>query len=422
MSLTARARQFARRLVPRGARAALSKLRRSLAGPPIFETELGAFRFVPDPNPKPRLTLVIPNFSRARAFGGASTGADAVKRIVAALRESGPLDLRVALTDPDPAPADPLIGPEDGAEILARRVKGADLPMREREVFVAYNWHCAANLVDALAAQAAHFGRALPLVYLIQEYEPGFLPFSADHLLIRWALEPGWPVHAVVNSSLLAEWLGRQGHVFEKTHVFEPTLNAALRPFLAGALDPSAPPRAKRVLVYGRPWDNRNCWPILRRGVEAWARRFPKQGDWEVVSAGVPHPPVSLAGGRRMRSVGKLTLPDYAAMLSTSAVGVSLMASPHPSYPPLEMAHFGMRTLANRFGPKDPAALHENLAPLRDPRPDTLAEMLAEACAAFEADPDAGPRAKSFMPDYAAGDPFPVAEAIAADLAPRLRN
>lgn len=414
-----RARDLARRLAPPAAREALRRWRRRLQGPPIFETELGAWRFVPDPEPRPRLTLAIPNVSRRTAFGGMTTGIEVFRRLGAALAESGPIDLRVALTDPDPVPDDPLIGPAEGVELLPRRVRGAEIPMRAREIFVAYNWHCAANLVDALAAQAGHFGRAHPLVYLVQEYEPGFLPFSADHLLIRWALEPGWPVHAIVNTSLLAEWLTRQGHVFERMHVFEPTLNAAMRPFLAAAAEAR---REKRIVVYGRPWDNRNCWPILRRGVELWAARHPEQRDWSVISAGVAHPPVKLAGGRSMASVGKLSLEDYARLLSTSAVGVSLMASPHPSYPPLEMAHFGMRVISNRFGPKDPSKLHDNIEALRDPRPETLAETIAAACRAFEADPGAGPRGVSRMPGYVDGNPFPLAAEIAADLAPRLRG
>lgn len=412
-------RDLARRLAPPAARETLRRLRRRLGGPPIFQTELGAFRFIPDPEPRPRLTLVLPSVSRSAAFGGVTTGLEVFRRIGAALAESGPIDLRVATTNPDGPPADSLLRPDEGIALLTRRIRHAEMPMRAREVFIAYNWHASANLADALAAQTAHFGRAFPLLYLIQEYEPGFLPSSADHLLIRWALEPGWPVHAVVNSSLLATWLDRLGHRFEKAYVFEPTLTPALRPFLAEA---AAAQREKRILVYGRPWENRNCWPILKRGLELWAARHPEQGGWQVVSAGAPHAPVSLAGGRKAVSVGKLGLEDYARMLSGSAVGVSLMATPHPSYPPLEMAHFGLRTITNRYGPKDLSQVHDNIVSLADPRPETLAETLASACRVFEADPAAGPRAASRMPGYVDGDPFPLAAEIAAELASRLRD
>jgi hypothetical protein len=46
---------------------------------------------------------------------------------------------------------------------------------------------------------------------------------------------------------------------------------------------------------------------------------------------------------------GKATLSDYADYLNRASVGVSLMVSPHPSYPPLEMAEAGLLTITNDF-------------------------------------------------------------------------
>ena len=54
-----------------------------------------------------------------------------------------------------------------------------------------------------------------------------------------------------------------------------------------------------------------------------------------------------------MRALGKLDLDAYGSLLRESAVGLSLMVSPHPSYPPLDMAHLGLRVVTNGFGPKD---------------------------------------------------------------------
>ena len=47
--------------------------------------------------------------------------------------------------------------------------------------------------------------------------------------------------------------------------------------------------------------------------------------------------------------LGKLSLEDYSALLSRASVGLSLMLSPHPSYPPLEMAYAGVRTITNNY-------------------------------------------------------------------------
>ena len=75
-----------------------------------------------------------------------------------------------------------------------------------------------------------------------------------------------------------------------------------------------------------------------------------------------------------MASLGKLSLTDYAELLRRTAVGLSLMASPHPSYPPLEMAHFGVRTVTNSYTCKDLSKSHANILSL----PDVSAERIAE--------------------------------------------
>ena len=59
-----------------------------------------------------------------------------------------------------------------------------------------------------------------------------------------------------------------------------------------------------------------------------------------------------LGDGLEMVSAGKLSLQAYGALLNQCAIGISLMLSPHPSYPPLEMAHSGILTITNSFAEK----------------------------------------------------------------------
>jgi hypothetical protein len=138
--------------------------------------------------------------------------------------------------------------------------------------------------------------------------------------------------------------------------------------------------RNKRIVAYGRPTIARNCFPALVRGLRRWAADFPEFADWEVVSAGMPHDPVDLHDGRALRSAGKLALDDYASLLLGSSVGVSLMASPHPSYPPLEMAHFGLRTVTNSYFCKDWSGWHPGIIAIHSVADTVLAKALAEAC------------------------------------------
>jgi hypothetical protein len=55
------------------------------------------------------------------------------------------------------------------------------------------------------------------------------------------------------------------------------------------------------------------------------------------------------------------------------------MLSPHPSYPPLEMAEAGMITLTNRFDGKDLSLRSDNIISIDVLTPETLAEEIARA-------------------------------------------
>ena len=160
----------------------------------------------------------------------------------------------------------------------------------------------------------------------------------------------------------------------------------------------------------------RNCYPSIEKGLRRWAEHYPEFAHWEVLSAGVPHPPMTFGPGRKMMSLGKLSLEDYGAMLRTTAVGLSLMASPHPSYPPLEMAHFGLRTVTNRYANKDLTNSHPNIFSTDDVAPNTIADALAAACRAFEAEPTAGWLAQTRRPSFLEPGSFPFLDDLAGAL------
>lgn len=109
----------------------------------------------------------------------------------------------------------------------------------------------------------------------------------------------------------------------------------------------------------------------------------PDIAQWEIISAGEQHADLNIGNGMIIKSRGKMSLEDYAAELKESAVGFSLMISPHPSYPPLEMAHFGMLVLTNSYENKNLSKLHGNIFSLEDISPDNMAKELKRLCDLF---------------------------------------
>jgi hypothetical protein len=171
--------------------------------------------------------------------------------------------------------------------------------------------------------------------------------------------------------------------------------------------------KQRTILVYGRPGTDRNAFPLLVAGLRAWVAGDPASAQWRLVSAGEAHDDLDLGRGVRVQSLGKLPLEAYADLLATSAVGVALMISPHPSYPPLEMAAFGCRVVTNRFANKDLSALSAQIQSVERLDPAGIAAGIARACSAAERDclrAALPPRLGAFL---AAGDPFAFANELA---------
>lgn len=413
-------RDFIKRHLPPVARELLDGVRSEFWGP--AGEDIAQFQYYPvadpNPNPRPRLSLVMPSIDPAWAFGGVTTGIDifldlcvrtgADARIIT---EAG-TDRNVVAKRANGRGVDP--------EIIehVKREPGSKLPVTvvpvgPSDLFITYNWWTTLNIRSLLDFQIREYGGPeRPFVYLIQDYEPSFYPFSSAHMLARLALDQDRRCWGVFNSSQLHQFFAAQGHKLDRTYVFEPKISVALRP----ALDRGETEKQKRILVYGRPTIPRNCFPAVEKGLRLWAERYPEFRTWDVVSAGLAHKSIPISGGRAVRSLGKLSLEGYADLLRTTAVGLSLMASPHPSYPPLEMAHFGLLTITNRYPNKNLATAHDNFLSVPDIDAPTIAAALADACARFEATPNIGWLGRSHVPSYLDPKPWAFLDALSADL------
>ena len=412
--MTLRLREFVRDNFPAPLYRSLKLVRTKLTAGAFEDTVLHNYVFDPDPNLRPRLTLVMPQIDPAWAFGGVTTGIDIFFDLC---RRTG-ADARI-ITDRgadrgvvEPRAARFGVTPEF-LEHVGKLNRPSCIPVRATDLFVTYNWWTTVNIRPLLEGQALCFGGwERPFIYLLQDYEPSFYEFSSTHMLARMALEQERPWWGVINSSQLHEFFEGQGHAPTQSYVFEPKISNSLRQALAqGPVE-----KVRRIVVYGRPTIPRNCFPAIERALRLWVERYPNAVKWEVVSAGLRHRPIPLGRGLALRSLGKLSLDEYADLLRTSAVGLSLMSSPHPSYPPLDMVHFGLLTVTNQYANKDLGSAHDNFVSVPDIDAGTLSDALREACDRFEDDPEAGWRGQSHMPAYLDPNEWPFLSELARDL------
>jgi hypothetical protein len=414
-------REIAKRHLPAVARRAIIAARKTIEAPPLEEIVLHSYKILYDASSTARISLVIPTLSPEKFFGGVATAID----LFLALGARTGADLRIVMDDFDAiANTSELerrakkVGIDSSAiEVVGRTERIPVIGVRRGDIFVTYNWWTTLNIEWLLQEYCRSFDAApAPHIYLIQEYEPGFYPMSSTHMAARLALGSGRPWWAIFNSHELYEYFLAQGHGVEKAFLFEPALSTELR----GYLDLPRPPKERKILVYGRPNIPRNCFPAVCKGLTQWVRDYPEADKWEVISAGHHHSPIPLGRGCTMASSGKLAMGDYGKLLLKTAVGLSLMASPHPSYPPLEMAHFGILTLTNKYANKDLGNSHENIRSLDDIAPDTIARALVQACRQFEQSPDIGWNAQSLRASFLRPQPMDFIDALSESLFDRV--
>jgi len=375
--------------------------------------------FTTSPSTAQRLNLVLPTVDAARTFGGIRTALDLLEALAGDVQErrvvsvgpSGPF-VSEALAAYSPVPSDQ--DPPDPLQIVSLGRPGASLAVRADDIFVATFW-TTADLVRRIRRwQVSTYGSAPPRFgYVIQDFEPGFYPWSAQWMLARSTYTDPAGTSAIFNTSVLRDYFHSIGIRFETEYTFEPRLLATLR----SAISSPAVARSRTIVVYGRPGTPRNAFPAVIDGLRAWRASDANAGSWRIVSVGQAHPDIDLGGGVALRSIGKLDIPAYASLLREAAIGVSLMISPHPSYPPLEMAHLGLLVLTNRFAAKDLSSWHSNIRSIDDVAAGSVSNALSELCRRFEADPDVGAKGRSSRPDFTSDEPqFPFAAQLAADL------
>ena len=371
-----------------------------------------------------RINLLIPSINKEHFFGGTSTAFKLFGEIIEKMDRE--VKARIIITDAKPKktalenfkayrPGSIHMDSDDQKQLVSfASDRCPEIFVTAKDRFICTAWWTAYAALKIIGQQIDLFGPDhQKLLYLIQDFEPSFYNWSSHYALAESTYQSNIQTIAVFNSLFLKQYFNNKNYQFFKEYVFEPRLNPVLKKWL-GQGEQS---RKKTIVFYGRPSVNRNCFPLIIEALRIWVQKDTNAGDWKIVSVGEDHPHVDLGNDITISSMGKLSLEAYAKLLLESAVGLSLMASPHPSYPPLEMAHFGMLTITNAFANKDLSGYHSNILSIPRLTPKDIAQALHTQSERFISDPEAGNNGKSKMKDYLKeSDAFLFTDALIADL------
>ena len=140
-------------------------------------------------------------------------------------------------------------------------------------------------------------------------------------------------------------------------------------------------PQAKRKLVfYARPHNVRNLFYF---GIEllevALARGILDLDQWDIVLMGKDIPRLRFDQGRYSPvQMENLSWTEYAALARQTDLALCLMYTPHPSYPPFDMAASGAVVVTNRFGNKQDLSAYSANIICGDPELEAMLLALAQ--------------------------------------------
>lgn len=108
-----------------------------------------------------------------------------------------------------------------------------------------------------------------------------------------------------------------------------------------------------KFFFYARPNNPRNLFYLGIEVIErAIAQNILDLEEWDIYFVGKDLPPIVFDGGYSPQICENLSWAEYAKLIGTVDLGLSLMCTPHPSYPPLDLAASGAVVVTNQFANK----------------------------------------------------------------------
>ncbi len=337
-------------------------------------------------NARKRLTLLLPTAKPEKIYGGISSALACAKKIYDGMQNA---DFRIIITS-DPVDRSSLKAISELLGISCTLVKSLDdvegvsvvalaerqyepIIIRENDQLFATAWWTADLGFRILEQQKEIFNKKAKLIYLIQDYEPGFYPWSIKYAMADATYRKYEDTIAIINSEELYEFISKRYRFFE-SYLIPYEINRKIEAKLTSSF------KNKKIIVYGRPSVERNCFGIILEGIRLWQASAPVEScQYQIIFVGEDFDKdliKEIDGGILM---GKLSLDEYAELLNCSSIGISLMLSPHPSYPPLEMVSAGIITITNKYENKDLSLRSKNIINVNQVTPQGVAEAIEVA-------------------------------------------
>ena len=213
--------------------------------------------------------------------------------------------------------------------------KNFKLDISKKDIFIATSWWSAAAISKTNLSER--------FFYILQEVETFFYPHGEEHYFCSKIMQRN-NIDYIVNSKYLFDYFkDNTPNIVENGIYFTPAFSKNLyqkKNFIKKT--------KYSLFFYARPNNPRN---LFHYGVyllnKAFERGIFDTGEWDVYLVGQNTPKIIFNNGYEAINKGLLDWDQYAAFLSDVDLAVSLMYTPHPSYPPYDVACSGGVVVSN---------------------------------------------------------------------------
>ena len=205
------------------------------------------------------------------------------------------------------------------------------------DIFFATSWWSAMAIAETTIRKR--------FFYIIQEVETFFYNYGGERMLCEQVMQnPN--IDFIINSGYLNTYFANHDpQIVENGCYFEPAFSQKLyKNKVFKKKD------RYKLFFYARPNNPRNLYTV---GVEMLKKAVEKgildTNEWDIYCVGQNAPVITFHNGVRSRNLGQLSWTEYGEFLSDVDLGLCLMYTPHPSYPPFDVASSGGVVLSNKM-------------------------------------------------------------------------
>lgn len=287
---------------------------------------------------KRRINLVTDSISKNSLFGGVATAIIVAVmfakenkytlRVITRHSVSDPEDLRQILQINN---LDDFTDIEFYSEVNASQ----KLEISSSDVFFATSWWSAAA-IKKMTIRKRFF-------YIIQEVETFFYPHGEEHYLCSRIMEDE-NIDFIINSNYLNDYFLKNTPNISKNGVF---FNPAFSNKLY-KINKFTKKTKYNLFFYARPRNPRNMFYygiyLLEKAIQMGVLNT---DEWDIFCAGQETPMLFFSNGYKAINKGLMDWKQYGEFLGDIDLTLSLMYTPHPSYPPYDAACAGSVVITN---------------------------------------------------------------------------